>query len=63
LLSAIETGSTSFSVRDEDTGELREAYADELTDAQLKFIFLAQQERERQKKRQAKKKSPNTSSF
>jgi hypothetical protein len=59
LLSAVENGGTSFSTRDEETGELREAYADELTDAQLKFFYYARQERERMKKRAAEKRSPN----
>jgi hypothetical protein len=48
-------------VRDPDTGEIREAYADELTDAQLKFFYYARQERERMKKRKAKRQSPNKS--
>jgi hypothetical protein len=61
LLSAVENGGTSFSVRDEETGELREAYADELTDAQLKFFYHARQERERMKKREAEKRQPNVS--
>jgi len=39
---------------------LREAYADDLTDAQLKFIFHARQERERMKQRKAERESPNT---
>jgi len=45
-------------VHDNTTDELRRAYADDLTDAQLKFIFYAQQERERMKQRNSK--SPNS---
>jgi hypothetical protein len=59
LLSAVENGGTSFSVRDEQTGEIREAYADELTDGQLKFFYYARQERERMKQQKAKRESPN----
>jgi hypothetical protein len=40
---------------------LREAYADDLTDAQLKFIFHARQERERMKKKNAESNTPNKS--
>jgi hypothetical protein len=36
---------------------MREAYADELTDAQLKFFYHARQERERMKKRAADRRS------
>jgi len=43
-----------------EDGERREAYLDDLTDAQIKFIFHAQNERERMKQRKAEK---NTSSF
>jgi len=39
-------------VEAEDGGR-RQAYVDDLTDAQLKFIFHAQQERERMKQRKA----------
>lgn len=38
---------------------MREAYAHELTDAQLKFIWLAKQERERMKKEQAERNKPS----
>lgn len=38
---------------------MREAFAHELTDAQLKFIWLAKQERERMKQEQAEKNSPS----
>jgi len=57
----LDTGNVSFSVRGED-GQLREAYADELTDAQLKFIFMAVQERERKKQRAAERQR-NTNNF
>jgi hypothetical protein len=41
----------------------RQAFADDLTDGQIKFLFYAQQERERMKKENAEKNTPNTSSF
>jgi len=36
-------------VVDSTTGNIRQAYVDDLTETQLKFIFYAQQERERMK--------------
>jgi len=63
LLSAVENGGTNFSVVDEETGKKRQAYADELTDAQLKFLYHARQERERMKKRKAEQEQPSRNSF
>jgi hypothetical protein len=59
LLSAVESGAAPFSVEDEN-GNKRQAYADELTDAQLKFLFHADQEREKMKKEKAERETPNT---
>lgn len=39
----------------------REAYVDELTDAQLKFLFYSQQEREKLKKEKAESNSGGNS--
>lgn len=41
---------------------MRQVYAHELTDGQLKFIWLAKQERERMKKKEAEKKTPSVPS-
>jgi hypothetical protein len=42
-------------VYDEKTGEKRQAYADELTEAQLNFIFTGKQEREKMKQEKAER--------
>jgi len=59
LLAAVENGAAPFSVEDKKTGELRRAYADDLTDGQIKFIFHARQEIERMKSKQIKRKTRN----
>lgn len=40
---------------DEKTGEKRQAFADELTEAQLNFVFSAKQEREKIKQEKAER--------
>lgn len=44
-----------FSVYDEETGQKRQAYADDLTEGQLSFVFLAKQEREKIKQEVAER--------
>lgn len=52
---SVSSGAAQFSVYDEQTGEKREAFADELTEAQLNFIFMAKQEREKMKQEKAER--------
>jgi hypothetical protein len=55
LWQAVSSGAAPFSVYDEKTGEKRQAYADELTEAQLNFIFTGKQEREKMKQEKAER--------
>jgi hypothetical protein len=55
LWQATSSGAAPFSVTDEQTGEKRQAYADDLTEGQLYFIFGAKQERERIKQEKAER--------
>jgi hypothetical protein len=55
LWQAVSSGAAPFSVEDDQTGGKRQAYADDLTEGQLYFIFHAKQEREKIKQEKAER--------
>lgn len=52
---SVSSGAAPFAVEDEKTGEKRQAYADDLTEGQLYFLFHAKQEREKMKQEEAER--------